>query len=958
MTFASPQWLILLLALPFIWTVGWPRYAFRRRRDIISLLLRTALVVMVIFAVSGLQIVRAVDRLAVVFLVDASDSLGADLREAQIEYIREAIADKPTDDEWAVIVFGADVSIDTPFTNVTELTDLRSSVVGNNSDLGSAIQTAISLFPADARRRIVILSDGQQTIGDAESRARLAEASGVDISYVLFSRPAAPDVRIAELEAPARVAEGQEFDVTITVESEEPTEATLLLFAGDQLVQEQAVTLQAGTNRYSLAQRGTEGGFLNFSAQVVAPESSDDFTQNNRLSAFSEIVGPPRVLIVSSIIGDVQNLIPALESSSIQIDYRTPSQLPPDLATLATYESIVLVNVPAPDLSVQQMEQLDRYVRDIGGGLVFIGGPDSYGPGGYFQTPLEQTLPVNMQIRDQQRLPQLTIAYLLDRSGSMGVSTDGSFTNLQLAQRAVTRSLEFLQPTDRVAIGTFDSGGAWVAEFQEVANRRRLQDAVGSLRPGGGTDIASGIALVERDIINEPSERKHFILLTDGGASQGALEQRVFVLNRDYGVTVSVIAIGTNQPGFLGRMAERGQGNYHVVENAGQIPTILAQETVLATRSYIEEGNFPLTRTSNSPILSGFTDLPTLAGYVATTEKDTAQVVLRGPEPFADPILVTWQYGLGRAVAFTSDATSRWATNWALWDGFPRFWAQAIDWSITETANNNIETQVIMLDEGAQVVIDARNEAGVFLNGLVLETNVIAPDGSAERVVLQQTAPGRYEGRFEPETEGAYFLSVQGNTGADEPLNEVSGWVMSYSPEYATTDPNEALLEALAEITGGQSLADAPNDVFAASAEPRTAISPVWPYLLIAALLLLPFDIAIRRLLLNRSDWRRFRRWVFNTPDPNAAPDERMSSLLGARERARAQTRMGERDVSTISALRRVRDNRDVGDEDTPQTPVTPQPPPQPSNTPTPSSEASESNTVSNLLRRKRDRDE
>lgn len=950
MTFASPLWLFLLLALPIIWTIGWPRYAFRRRRDTISLMVRTTLVILVVLAVSGLQIVRAVDRLAVVFLVDASDSLGTDLREAQVEYIREAIANKPTDDEWAVIVFGADVSIDTPFSNVTTLNDLRSSVVGNNSDLASAVQTAISLFPADARRRIVVLSDGQQTIGDAEAKARLAQAAGVEISYVLFSRPAAPDVRVAELSTPARVAEGQTFDVTVTIEAEEATEATLFLFAGDQLVGEEAIALQAGTNRYSLAQRSETGGFLNFSAQVVVPDSRDDVAQNNRLSAFSEVVGPPRVLVVSSVLGDVQHLIPALESANLQIDYRRPAQLPPDLTTLATYESVVLVNVPAPDLSGQQMAQLDRYVRDLGGGLIVIGGPDAYGPGGYFQTPLEQTLPVEMQIRDQQRLPQLTLAYLIDRSGSMGISTDGSFTNLQLAQRAVTRSLEFLQPTDRVAIGTFDSSGAWVAEFQAVNDRQQLQERVGSLRPGGGTDIRAGIALVERDIIDEPSERKHLILLTDGGSSSGDLELRVLELNRDHGVTVSVIAIGTNQPGFLERMTVRGQGNYHVVENAGQIPTILAQETVLATRSYIEEGQFALSRTSNSPILSGLTGVPTLRGYVATTEKDTAQVVLRGPEPFADPILVTWQYGLGRAVAFMGDATSRWGTDWVRWAEFSRFWAQAVDWSITETADDNIETQVVLSADGAQVVVDARDDGGVFLNGLALETAVLAPDGTAQTVRLQQTAPGRYEGRFDPQSEGAYFLSVRGDVD-DAARNDVSGWVMSYSPEYTTTAPNEALLASLAEITGGQSLADVPGDVFAAAAEPRTAVSPVWPHLLLAALLLLPFDIAIRRLLLTRSDWRRFRRWALNTPDPNAVPDARLSTLLDARERARAQTQMGQQDTSTISALRRVRNNRDDDPDPMPDAPTAPPP----RSTPTP--ETGERRTVSNLLQRKRDRD-
>ncbi|MDQ7025916.1 MAG: VWA domain-containing protein [Anaerolineae bacterium] len=972
MTFASPYTLFLLIPiLAFVWYIGFPRQRFRRSRDIASLILRSTLILLIVLALAGIQVIRTVDKLAVIFLLDASDSMGAALEQAQLDYIEAALLDKPVDDEWALVVFGGDVSIDRPFNNISAVSTIRSTVLGNNTNLADGIQTAISLFPADARRRIVILSDGRETVGSAEAKARLAEASGVEISYALFSRPPQPDTRIVDFTAPQRVGAGQEFDMTVTIEAENATTATLIITSrGTQVsatnestassyYREEELQLTAGINRFSITERSLESGFLNFSAQLDIPSSDDDFTQNNFLGTFSEVVGPPRVLLVSSNPIDIEHLMPALQNIGVTLDIITPSNLPGSITGLAQYDSIVLVNIPATDLRDEQMRLIQSYVRDIGGGLVVVGGPDAYGPGGYFQTPLEEILPVEMQIRDQQRLPQLTIAYLVDRSGSMGASGDDIFTNLQLAQRAITLSIDFLQPSDRVAVGTFDSNGAWVAEFQAVNDRRRLEELVDTLRPGGGTDIMAGLRLVQRDIINEPSELKHLILITDGGASSIGLVRLVEELHNDYGVTLSVLAIGNTTPGFLRDMAEVGEGNYRVIADVSQIPNVLAQETVLATRSYIEEGEFALIRTANNPMVDGFSSLPVLNGYVATSSKDIAQVVLRGPEPNNDPILATWQYGLGRAVAFTSDATSRWSTEWVEWDGFPRFWGQVINYSITESAEDNIEPQIIMEEDHARIIVDARSDNGTFLNNLQLQAGILLPTGEAQSIPLLQTAPGRYEAIFYPDSEGAYFVTVSGDNLQGETIQEVRGWVLGYSAEYIQHTPNERLLTIIADVTGGQNLGDNPADSFAITQEPRTAIAPIWHWLLLAAILLFPFDIAIRRLIITRSDIKRLRLFVFGD-DTNAAPDERLSSLFIARDRAREKTLAGESDSTTIAALRKTRRNRQTAesDDDLPQQAKEPKPPSRFASKAPEKPVAGSGSTVGNLLKRRKSDDE
>lgn len=903
MTFTTPLALLLLLCLIPIIYLGLPRIRHRRSRDMVSLLVRSLLVLLVTLALAGTHIVRSADRLAVVFLVDASDSISTTAREAQVEYLRNALDRMTPDDEAAVVVFGANALVERALSVVRELPGLRSTPVTSNTDLAEAIRIGLGLFPADAARRIVILSDGVQTVGDARAAAERAAATGVEISYVPFSRDPAPEVQVTDVRVPQEVGANQEFDLSFTVQSEAATDATVTIFAGGEILLRDNVTLRAGENNYAVSLQSGEAGFRDFQVRVD-PVGGDAFHQNNQLAAFSEVVGPPRVLLVTQDVAEGQYVVDALNQVGIAVDQVTPGQLPIGITPLTSYDSVILANVPATMLTQRRMQTLATYVRDLGGGLVVIGGPDAYAPGGYFQTPLEEALPVEMQIRDQQRLPQLTLAYVIDRSGSMGTAGPNGIANIELAKEAMIRSIEFLQPSDRAGVISFDTEASWIAEIQPVFDRYGLQALIGSLRASGGTDIEAGYNLAAEAMIADPSPRKHIILLTDGGAAPGDLVQSAARLFQDYDVTTTIISIGSGV-NFLSQMAQVGGGNYHEVVTVEQIPTIFASETVLASRAYIVEESFVPLLSANSPIMDGITSAPLLLGYVASTPKQTAQVILRSPEPFADPILATWQYGLGRAVAFTSDATARWGSNWVAWDDFVRFWGQVVRWTMTETAESNVEARVLLDGEQARVVVDARDANGGFLNGLQLHTTVVDPQLGAQTITLQQVAPGRYEATFNPNQEGAYFLRLTGE-GEAGAVNQTTGWVLSYSPEYSvrTQDEGGALLDELAEITGGRSLQSDPGAVFAHNLAASAALAPLAPWLLLLAAILLPFDVAVRRLLITRSDLRRLRQALTHSRAVSES-SERISSLMGAK--ARAQQQMEQQHPSpsnTIAALR------------------------------------------------------
>jgi uncharacterized membrane protein len=924
MTVMRSAALLLLLILPLIAIIGWPRNRFRRVRDSISLLLRGVIILLVILALADLQIVRSSDRLAVVFLVDVSDSMDSASQDAAEGYIRDALGHMQVNDLAGVIAFGADAQVARSMSSINELGPVRVSPQSGNTNLAAAVRLGLALFPGDAARRLVVLSDGQPTIGDTMASAQLAAAAGVEISYVSYTHAPTPEIQVRDVIVPTVLHEDQEFNLTVTVTSEEDTRATITVYAAGNIMSRQERELFAGDNTFTLQLRSGASGFRDFSVQVDPPESDsnfeDGFYQNNKLSAFSQVIGAPRVLVVS--MGDeaeTRYLLPALVENGLEVDHITPIDLPTNITGLADYESVVLVNVPATALSFRDMDVLQRYVGDLGHGLVVIGGDQAYGLGGYFQTQLEEILPLEMRLKDQERMPELTIAYVIDRSGSMGITLRSGDSKLMLAQEAIIRSLDFLQPTDRAGIASFDVNAYWIAEFQEVSNRQELQRLVATMRPGGGTSIMAGMQLVSRDIIEEPSAMRHLIFLTDGGSDPYGLVTMARDLRINHNVTTSVISIAGAESSFLEEMAVEGGGHYHRVDDPINIPTVFAQETVLATRAYIQEDTFVPTLTAIHPMMQNIETMPPLLGYVATEPRAAAQVILRGPEPYQDPILAAWQYGLGRSVAFTGDATAQWALNWVDWDQFATFWSQVVRWTIVEGASTNLETQVVLEDEQARVIVDARKDDGDFLNGLNLQLNVVygTAQGS-QQVLLRQVAPGRYEGVFTPTEEGAYLLRVtQMNADPEDTattsLNQTTGWVLSYSQEYAVRENvDDTVLETIAGITGGRDLSDQNELAFEHNIVAQEAFVPLWPWLLLVAMLLLPFDIGVRRLLVTQSDLQRLWEWLFGREEPDTDADARMSTLKQARDRVRHRVRrtgaVEEEEISapsqTIGALR------------------------------------------------------
>lgn len=913
MSFSAPLFLLLLLFAPVIFWMGWTGSGSVMRRELVSLILRLVIVIAIILALAGIEIVRKGNDLAVVFLVDVSDSMPAEAVAAEMSFLRESLDAMGADDQAAVILFGADALVERPMLAGGELGQITSVPVTTQTDLAEAIRLGMALFPSGAAKRMVILSDGAQTTGDALKAAEFAAAAGVQIVSVPFIAEGGVEALVLAVDAPAQLRAGEQFDLNITIQSDEAMRAVVRVLAGNEMVYQGTHDLRRGVQTLSLPLSADVTGFVRYQVQIT-PEQ-DGYYQNNTLDAFSQVQGAPSILMAAPRPGDPlpggeprpdesAAVFQALKTAGYTVNLVTPGALPADLPTLAQYNSVVLVNVPARELGRNQMLALQTYVRDLGGGLVAIGGATSYGVGGYYGTPLEETLPVDMQIKDEKRRPSLGIVFIIDHSGSMA-DLSGGVEKLELAKEAAARSIELLFPTDRVGVIAFDDTASWVVPMTELDDPGAVINAIGSIRTGGGTDIMAGVQAMADVFPNDPATVKHVILLTDGGADPTGIPELVQKLYEENGITLSTVGIGRDAAPFLDDLAAAGGGRYHFTRDASSIPSIFTEEVSLASRAYIvEEPFFPKLHNS-SPILAGIDEVPPLQGYVASSPKDLAQVILISPKE--DPILAVWQYGLGRAVAFTSDATGHWARDWVRWEDFPTFWVQAIRYSLGEVQNVSLEMSIVPEGESAQIVLDAFSAGGDFLNGYEIEASIVAPDGEAELVTLTQAAPGRYTAEFTPAGQGVYLIHFAGTSQEGAALSETTGWTMTYSPEYRRLQPDLDLLVRLTAITGGEVASANPADIFTHNLSGSRASRPIWGWLILLATLLLPFDIAVRRLILTRQDFIRLREFMrsrLSFGKREIAPQEsspRMDALMQAKVRARENLQTPAKDEESVS---------------------------------------------------------
>lgn len=615
------------------------------------------------------------------------------------------------------------------------------------------------------------------------------------------------------------------------------------IYRGDIKIGEQdqkAVQIKAGETKFRIRQTVVGQRQVTFAARLRGFDDADTLLDNNEANALVAASGRPRVLLIDSDEEQTDSLRWALDEQKIDVEVRPIGGVPRDLAELQGYECLILSNVPATAMTMRQMDVIRTYVQDLGGGLVMMGGDQSFGLGGYYRTQLEEILPVRSNFEKEREKPSLAMVLVIDKSGSMGGE------KIELAKDAARAAVELLGPRDSIGVIAFDGASYWVSELQSSSNKGQVMDQIATIVASGGTSMYPAMQDAFEALNGASAKLKHCIMLTDGISSPGDFEGLAGEMAAAR-MTVSTVALGQGaSEDLLETIARVGGGRYYFCDDPQTVPQVFAKETVEASKSAINELPFMAQPVRPTQVLEGI-DMelsPLLLGYVVTRPKPTSEFILASES--GDPLLVWWRYGLGMTVAFTSDAKSRWAAEWLAWPDFGPFWAQIIRHAMRKNDGQGVFVEVTPSDGSTKVVMDAVDEQGKFIDDRETTITVIDPQLKTSKIPMTQSAPGRYEATIETGRRGAYQIDLA-QKRATKSSRQSRGIVVGYPDELRLRPTNSETLQGIADVSGGTYQPTAEDLVQPDQRSARQPL-PLWPYMLMTALGLFVADVGLRRI--------------------------------------------------------------------------------------------------------------
>jgi len=827
-----PGWFFLLLLLPLVWWVHARSIApLRGRRRLATVLIRSVLVVLLVSALVEPRWVRSSDREEVMLLVDESRSVDGKAVEAAEKFAREANF-AGADVVWMGFAGGGRI-----FRGIEELkkadpTDMRPA----ETRLDTALSLAAANFRPGRVKTVVLFSDGVATGGDDRLGGILKEQA-VRVHAVPVAPPDRPEVLVREVAAPASVRANEPLQVTATVQTNRPGPADIDLFRNGVRIATRKVDLKNGPNDVRFEDRAGNEKLLHY--EVGVRSKQDTISENNQMGAAVVSEGAARVLLVTDRPESARYLEWALRQEGIELSVRPGQGMPTQMSDIQNYDTIIIDNVPASDLSREQMSLLHSYVRDFGGGLLMLGGDQAYGLGGYYRTPVEDVLPVSCDFQREEEAPSLALALVIDRSGSM------SGDKIEMAKAAAKASAELLGPKDYVSVIAFDSECYPVVPLQSAGNSS-VATEIASIQSAGGTNMAPAMEEALRQLSGSSAKLKHVILLTDGVSQEGPFYELTSQMVQG-GITVSTVAVGEgSDTELLSQIAQWGGGRYYETNDPSTVPQIFTKETMTASKSAIQEFPFLAKPVRAVDFLEGvpWDQTPFLLGYVRTKPKPTSETWLvteRG-----DPLLTTWRYGLGTTAAFTSDARNRWAVEWLRWNGFGKFWAQLLRRLSRSESLGLSEVTVKEKDGTVGVVIDALDPVEGFPAGLTGSIRLAGPDGKAQEIPLEKTLPGRWVAEFAAPQKGIYSAQVLLTREGQPADSRFFTFSRGFSKEFLFDPPDRDFLSRLAGETGGAVDPD-PKTVFTKKDRKASLEEELWPLLALLALAGFVLDVAARR---------------------------------------------------------------------------------------------------------------
>ncbi len=915
LSIGGPLALVLLLSVPLVFVLGAGSLSgMGAIRHHLATAVRCLLIVCLVLALSHAECIRSSYDQTVIFLIDHSKSIRATEEDEATKFVQRSQAKiRAGKDRIGVVRFDGEAAIEQLPAERLQGGAPAQPLRPHQTNIAKALRLAMAMFPADTARRVVVISDGNENAGRAVDELRAFEANEVSIDVAPARYERAAEVLIEKVVCPSAASLNSVMTLTAVIRSQQATAGRVAVYLDDvqlPLESSDSVKLNAGLNTLAWKIPLHHGGANRFRVAFVPDHAADDtMPENNQATGFTLVGDPNRTLLLANPdeMASAGVLREALEAEDVRVDAQAVGSMSIDPLSLLPYSLVILQNVPAYSLAGDSLRTISSYVHEQGGGLIAIGGDRSFSVGGYFQTPLEDVLPVETN-RDQVRMLQLALVLIIDRSGSMAGD------KLELAKKAGAASADLLSRLDELGVIAFASDVEWISPLAKCSNKAAVKTRIANIGLGGGTELAPAMSAATQAMRGSGAATKHVIILTDGRSQWADFDSLARGLAVG-GVTITTVGVGPDvDADLLRRIAKLGKGRYYPVTDPKHVPQIFARETMLVSRSNLSDEPFvPQVRADLNRLMSGVTEseIPALGGYVVTVAKPGVDVtLLRQTKDRADPVLASWQAGLGRAVAFTSGGwASNWGHDWAGWPQFGRIWAQICRWTSRTADARGFEIHSEVDAGKVRMRLEAADRANAPLKFLTIAGQAIGPKFVSQPLTVRQTGTGLYETEFEAGEPGSYVvqLAYQGSQADGESVGGVvrTGVSVAYSPEFRSLRSNEPLMNEMARRTGGRTLAmsDAENVFDASLIRPMRTSRPIWSALLKLAVILFLLDVAIRRVAIDpRKIAATIRGYVADMS--GRIGNERQSEVVltdlkGVREKVRAEkTGAGDAAVS------------------------------------------------------------
>jgi uncharacterized membrane protein len=803
--------LVLLLLLGGAAFLLWPAATGRS-----SGALRAAAFVAVVLALSGLRLILRVpsDRMTLVVAVDLSDHVDDEGREWARRYVNEVQRRLAPDDAVAIVTFAGDAELFQGPGSPSSVDHWRAGTA-TGSDLSRAIDTAMALFPSDGARRLLLLTDGNETGGDSRRDLPWLRAADVRVDAATPPRAHAAAVRIDKLVAPPIV--GADCTVPVRAIVQNPGKlqpAVLNLYLDEQIADSTAVELQPGRSALLFpTQFGGEGSHR-LRAELSLEGDASAGTAAREIGI--TVRGPTRVLVIS---GHDHSAVPeALARKGFAPVVQDASALR-SLEALRAYHAVILDDVAAAGFPPGALDVLESYVRERGGGLIVAGGAGTFGDPEFSRTSLRRMLPVTLEPHRPRQGPRepLALFLVIDRSNSMGYNSrigtlrDGE--KLRYAKQAALAVVGQLRDQDLIGVIAFDSQPHEISSLKPLReNRGTLEELIPRLVENGGTDFYDALVSARQQLLASRVNRRHIIMLTDGDTNRAAPAEYSALIKELAAdrISVTTIRVGDNTVNLklLQDLSRQTGGEFHYVEDAQTLPDLMLRETsrALSPLGQGSEQYYPQLATP-SQALQGIEEpqLPPLSGYAYAQAKDGADVLMRVARlDRQDPILTVWRYGLGRVAAFTASPNDD-AEGWAGWNEFTKFWSQLVHWTAREHNDDEVALEARRTDVGIEIAVRTFSPVA---DGAVIMARLRVGDGNTHDAELLPRAPRLFTATISNLPAGRYPLTLvtrtpDGAVSQHTQMIAVPAAEQSAQEDPPPTAPNLALLTQLAEGTGG-----------------------------------------------------------------------------------------------------------------------------------------------------------